>query len=140
MVKHIVYFGIAAFLFVVAGAASSAEDEAFTGNWRMESASFPVPESCAQMLFRFRNGEYEGDDGHMVLRLRYSVATTGRMHLLRFSYLSDNGRHNCQGRPPEYVRRNQAQSALIEVVSSDLLKMYFGETQKAPYVMLVRDQ
>lgn len=125
---------------VVAGAAAAAGEEVFAGSWHLESSSMPIPRNCTNMTARFADGVYEGDDGYMVLRMRYAATGRDGKYLLRFSYLSDSATANCQGLPPEYVRAHPLRIALIEIVDRDRLKMHFGETEAANYLLFRRDE
>lgn len=138
MLKHIAITWFIACACLSASAASAAAEEAFVGSWRLVGASTEVEENCAGMTARFVDGQYEGYDGYMVLRLRYVVERRGRKFVLRFSYLSDNNVANCQNLPPEFVREHLVQSALIEVLDPNRLKMHFGETEQTPYLIFVR--
>jgi len=92
------------------------------------------------MSFRFdEDGTYHGDDGSMVMRMTYRVVdgTTGTV--IRFTYLSDNGRSNCQGLSPEFVRKNAIRSALVRFMDNpERLQLYFGDTEEWPHMILVR--
>lgn len=140
MLKHIAIVRFIACACLVASAAVATGEEAFVGSWRLDGGSMAVPENCARMTARFVDGQYEGDDGYMVLRLRYVVESHKGKFLLRFSYLSDNDVSNCQGLSPEHVRRNILRSALIEVLDPNRLKLHYGETEQGPYLIFVRDK
>lgn len=121
-------------------AAIAEQDRSILGNWRMESASIPFPEQCQTMSLRFEeNGTYVGDDGSMVMTMTYRIEKQSNGLEIEFSYLSDNGRPNCQGLKPEFVRNHALKTALIRFTEDpDKVRMYFGPTEQQPYLVLAR--
>lgn len=92
------------------------------------------------MSFQFEeNGTYEGNDGSMILRQQFRVTETAKGFILHFSYLSDNNQLNCQGLSAEFVRRNSLKVALVQFTNAPIkMRLYFGDTEKAPVMTLIR--
>ena len=67
-------------------ATAGAENSRLTGKWIMQSSSMQFPDSCKSMTFQFlADGTYIGDDGSMVLTMKYEMAEVGNGLVLTFS-------------------------------------------------------
>lgn len=122
-------------------ATAGAESSRLIGKWIMQSASIQFPTSCNYMTFQFlANGTYVGNDGSMVLKMKYEMVEVEDGLILTFSPpISDNGHANCQGVSPEFVRQHPPRKSLMRFVENDeTLRMHFGPTAQSPYVVLRR--
>jgi hypothetical protein len=122
-------------------ATAGSENSRLIGKWVMQSSSMQFPDSCKSMTFQFlADGTYIGDDGSMVLTMRFEMAEVGNGLVLTFSPpLSDNGQANCQGLSPQFVRQHPLRKSLVRFVENEeTLRMYFGPTSQSPYAVLRR--
>lgn len=122
-------------------AMAGAEKSPLIGKWKMQSASTQFPESCKSMTFQFlADGTYVGDDGSMVMTMKYDATEVAGGLALRFSPpISDNGHANCQGLSPQFVRQHPLRKSFVRFVeNTEGLRFYFGPTEQSPYMVLIR--
>ena len=122
-------------------ATAGPENSRLIGKWAMQSASMQFSAACKSMTFQFlADGTYVGDDGSMVLTMKYEMAEVGNGLVLTFSPpLSDNGQPNCQGLSPQFVREHPPRKSLVRFVeNTESLRLYFGPTEQSPYAVLRR--
>jgi len=111
------------------------------GKWKMESSSIQFPDTCKSMTFQFlADGSYIGNDGSMEMTMKYDISEDGEGLALNFlPGISDNGRPNCQGMPPQFVRQHPIRKALVRFVDNErVIRFYFGPTKLSPYLTLIR--
>jgi hypothetical protein len=119
------------------------ENSQLIGKWKMQSSSVQFPDSCQSMTFQFlADGTYIGDDGSMVMTMKYEMAETGGGLVLSFSPpISDNAHANCQGLSPQFVRQHPLRKSLVRFDdSTELMHFYFGPTEQSPYLVLMRQE
>jgi hypothetical protein len=122
-------------------ATAGSENSRLIGKWIMQSSSMQFPDSCKSMTFQFlADGTYIGNDGSMVLTMKYEMAEVENGLILTFSPpVSDNGHANCQGLSPQFVRQHPLRKSLMRFVENEeTLRMYFGPTAQSPYAVLRR--
>lgn len=109
----------------------------------MQSASIEFPDACKSMTLQFlADGTYVGDDGSMVMTMKFDIVDDGEGWVLDFSPpISDNGHENCQGLSPQYVRQHPLRKSLVRFVDNGkTMRFYFGATEQWPYVVLMRQE
>ena len=122
-------------------AVAGPEYEKLIGKWKMQSASVQLPDTCNSMTFQFlADGTYIGDDGSMVMTMKYDIVEDGGGLLLNFfPAISDNGHPNCQGLSPQYVRQHPLRKSVVRFIdNSKSMRFYFGLTEQSPYLVLMR--
>jgi len=135
---------IAAFCTSHCAVASTSAEPTLVGLWKIESASFELPDQCKQ------NGQYQrfsedgtsvSNDGTLVTRGTYRLSKAGAAQFLYTTVLSDNGQANCQGLSAKYVRRHQPKKTPIPIRFIDNGKrvlVFLGENEAAPHIRLVK--
>lgn len=124
--------------------ADTGTESTLVGLWKVESASFELPEQCQ------RNGQYQrfgGDgisvsnDGSLVTKGTYRLSKYGETQFLYTTLLSDNGKPNCQGLSAKYVRKHQPKKRPIPIRFIDggqRVQVFLGEDETAPHITLVK--
>lgn len=111
------------------------------GGWKMQSASIPMPDKCSNLTLQFlADGTYIGDDGSMVMRMKFDAVEDGDGLTLIFSPdTSVNGQENCQGLPLQYVRQHPLRKSLVRFDgNAKVMRFYFGPTEQSPYLVLMK--
>lgn len=111
------------------------------GVWKIQSASIPMPKTCSKLSLQFlADGTYIGDDGSMVMRMKFDAVEDADGLTLIFSQnASIDGHENCQGLPLEYVRQHPPRNSLVRFDdNAKTMHLYFGPTEQSPYLVLMK--
>jgi len=116
------------------------ESEPIWGQWQLSGASVQFPESCKSLFYWYRrDGSLEAHDGKLIMTGTYTVTKVSKGLFLHSSYVSDNGQPNCQGLSAEFVRQNNVSRVLVQFAGGpDKLRIYFGESDDLPFIVLTR--
>src|SRR5262245_13200046 len=108
------------------------------GAWQFVDASFPLPESCrVTAIFQFTaDGLFLGNDGSFEEKKRYTAKPYKKGFLVRFEYISNNGKSNCQGIPARDVKADSVELVYIELLNADRMKIYFGPDETKGFLIL----
>jgi hypothetical protein len=104
-----------------------AAENALVGRWEFADASFPMPAACRGGVFQYTSDGYLlASDGSFEEKKRYTAAPYKNGYLVETTYVSNNGKNNCQGLRAAYVRTNTIEKAYIELLGVERIKIHFG--------------
>ena len=120
--------------------AAESNQAGLIGEWRFIDASFPLPENCrVTTIFQFTaDGLFSGNDGSFEEKKRYTAKPFKKGFLVRFEYISNNGRSNCQGIPARDVKADSVELVYIELLNADRMKIYFGPDETKGFLIVER--
>lgn len=110
------------------------------GRWKFKKSSLDFPAACREMILRFTpEGMYEGSDGAMRMTMLYRAVDETAATVVHFTYLFDDGRPNCQGKTPAYVRKHAVSASLVEYGhDGDEIIVHFSASKKSPSMTFAR--
>lgn len=110
---------------------------ALIGKWKVQELSLPSPDKCRDIYLNINSdGSLLSTDGTLEETMRWAASPHAMGFLITYTYISNNGKVNCQGIPAETVRENTLKVSYVEIEDGGRsLRFYLGSERTDHYML-----